>query len=66
MTALVIRSFDGRLYVNILDQLFALKEIPKRLEKSKEFDEVKEPRTHKIYIFHRCPIHGSMHLSWRS
>ena len=50
MTALVIRSFDGRLYVNILDQLFALKEIPKRLERSKEFDEVKEPRTHKIYI----------------
>ena len=50
MTALVIRLFDGRFYVNILDQLFALKEIPKRLERSKEFDEVKEPRTHKIYI----------------
>ena len=50
MTALVIQSFDDRLYVNILDQLFALKEIPKHLERSKEFDEVKEPRTHKIYI----------------
>lgn len=50
MTALVIKSFDNRLYVNILDQLFALREIPQRLEKSKNFDDVKEPKLHKIYI----------------
>lgn len=50
MTALVIKSFDNQLYVNILDQLFALREIPQRLEKSKNFDNVKEPKLHKIYI----------------
>lgn len=50
MTALVIKSFDNQLYVNILDQLFALREIPQRLEKSKNFDDVKEPKLHKIYI----------------
>lgn len=50
MTALVIKSFDNQLYVNILDQLFALREIPKRQEKSKNFDEIKEPKLHKIYI----------------
>ena len=50
MTALVIKSFDNKLYVNILDQLYALREIPQRYEKSKNFDAVKEPVLHKIYI----------------
>ena len=50
MTALVIKSFDNQLYINILDQLFALREIPQRLENSKNFDNVKEPKLHKIYI----------------
>lgn len=50
MTALVIKSFDNQLYVNILDQLFALREIPSRLEKSNNFDEIKKPKLHKIYI----------------
>ena len=50
MTALVIKSFENQLYVNILDQLFALREIPERHEKSKNFDDTKEPRVHKIYI----------------
>ena len=50
MTALVIKSFDNQLYVNILDQLYVLKEIPQRLEKSKNFDEIKEPKKRKIYI----------------
>lgn len=50
MTALVIKSFDNQLYVNILDQLYVLKEIPQRLERSKNFDEIKEPKKKKIYI----------------
>ena len=50
MTALVIKSFDNKLYVNILDQLFALREIPERYEKSKNFDEVNEQCVHKVYI----------------
>ena len=50
MTALVIKSFDNQLYVNILDQLYVLKEIPQRLERSKNFDEIKEPKKRKIYI----------------
>ena len=50
MSALVIESFDNKLYVNILDQLFALEEVPLRLEKSRNFDVVAEPKIHKIYI----------------
>ena len=30
MTAMVIEAFDGGLYVNILDHIFALEEIPLR------------------------------------
>ncbi len=50
ITALVIKSFDNQLYVNISDQLFALREIPIRQEKSKNFDKMEEPKTHKVYI----------------
>lgn len=50
MDAMVIESFDKNLYVNILDHLFALEEVPVREEKSKTFDEVAEPKKHKIYI----------------
>ena len=50
MTALVIKSFDNQPYVNILDQLYGLKEIPQRLERSKNFDEIKVPKKRKIYI----------------
>lgn len=50
MTALVIKSFDNKLYVNILDQLFALREVPQRYEKSKDFDNESEPKVHKVYI----------------
>lgn len=50
MTAMVIESFDKHLYVNILDQLFALKEIPQREEFSKELDQVEEQEPKKVYI----------------
>ena len=50
ITALVIKSFDNRLYANISEQLFALREIPERHEKSKNFDDTEEPRLHNIYI----------------
>ena len=51
MTAMVMETLDGSLYVNILDQLFALKEVPVREEVSKTFDILpldKKPR--KVYI----------------
>lgn len=35
---MVIGSFNGNLYGNILDQLFALEEIPEREIISKDFD----------------------------
>ena len=50
LDAMVIESFDKKLYVNILDHLFALEEVPIREERSKNFDEVVEPKKHKIYI----------------
>ena len=40
--AMVIQAFDHCLYVNIKDQLFALKEVPVRKEVSKELDIVAE------------------------
>lgn len=38
MTAMVIQTLDGSLYVDILDSLFSLKEVPVRETKSKTFD----------------------------
>lgn len=38
MTVMAIESFNGTLYANILDQLFALKEIPEREKVSNNFD----------------------------
>lgn len=50
-TAMVIEAFDGVLYVNILDQLFILEEIPEREILSKSFDVgYKEPKRRKYYI----------------
>lgn len=51
--ALIIEAFDGTLYANILDQLFALEVIPKRLETSSEFDVV--PKV-KQRIYHIPPL----------
>lgn len=50
MEALVIESFDNKLYVNILENLFALEEVPIREEKSKDFDINVKPKVHKVYI----------------
>ena len=48
---IVIESFDGNLYVNILDQIYIMQEIPKHSPYSKEFDEaVQEERPIKKYI----------------
>lgn len=48
---MVIESFDGNLYVNILDQIHIMKEIPEHELYSKEFDEVKkEKESKKKYI----------------
>ena len=38
MNVMVIEAFDGKLYANILDHLFALEEIPERETTSKNFD----------------------------
>lgn len=49
--ALVIKSFDNQLYVNIANQLFGLREIPERYETSKNFDAIeKETKPQKVYI----------------
>lgn len=51
MTAMVIEAFDGSLYVNILDHIFALEEVPLREAKSKTFDPlVKDDKPRKVYI----------------
>lgn len=48
---MVIESFDGGLYVNVLDELFIMKEIPEHERYSKEFDgEIKESKPKKQYI----------------
>lgn len=50
-TAMVIESFDGKLYVNVLDQIHIMQEIPLHEQVSKEFDDVeKEKKTKKYYI----------------
>lgn len=36
--------------MNVLDILFALQEIPKRYEKSKNFDKIEKTKLHKVYI----------------
>lgn len=49
-SALVIESFNTELYVNVLDQLFILKEVPVRNELSKNFDIIPEIKIKKKYI----------------
>lgn len=44
-SALVIESFDGHLYTNVLDQLFILEEIPEHQQHSNNFEGVKEADT---------------------
>ncbi|WP_459076801.1 ISNCY family transposase [Herbivorax alkaliphila] len=49
--ALVIKSFDGSLYVNINDTIYGLNEIAKRHTLSKNFDNLKEkPKQKAKYI----------------
>lgn len=50
MSVMVIESFSGKLYANILDQLFALEEIPERETYSKNFDKQPEIKPKKTYI----------------
>ena len=57
---MVIESFDGRLYVNVLDELFIMKEIPDHEKHSKEFDgKIKENKPRKS-SFLQWIIHGEM------
>ena len=51
MTAMVIEAFDESLYVNILDHIFALKEVPFREVKPKTLDPITEDdKPRKDYI----------------
>lgn len=51
MDCMVIEAFDGNLYVNILDTLYLMKEVPEHEAYSKEFDgEIKEKKEKKKYI----------------
>ena len=57
---MVIRAFDGSLYCNVNDtDIYALEEIPKSAEKSKDFDVCKEKKPQKRYI-------PPMNHPWRS
>ena len=48
---MVIEAFDGHLYVNVLDNIYIMKEIPEHEKYSKEFDDVpKEKKPKKKYI----------------
>lgn len=48
---MVIEAFDGNLYVNVLDNIYIMKEIPEHEKYSKEFDNVpKEKKPKKKYI----------------
>ena len=48
---MIIESFDGNLYANILDQILMMQEVPEHEIYSKEFDEIKiEKKTRKYYI----------------
>lgn len=50
-TAMVIESFEGDLYVNVLDQLFVMEEIPEHEKLSKTFDaQYEKPKQRKYYI----------------
>lgn len=48
MDCMVIEAFDGNLYVNILDQIYLMQEIPEHMQYSKEFDEEIEPKKKKV------------------
>lgn len=47
---LVVESFDKELYVTVQDEVFALEEVPQRLEYSKEFDTLENPKPKKKWI----------------
>ena len=51
MDCVVIEAFDGNLYVNVLDQIYIMKEVPKHKLYSTEFDDmVIEQKSKKRYI----------------
>lgn len=58
---MVIQAFDGNLYCNVNDKdIYALEEVPKQAEKSKDFDkDYKAPEPKKTYI-------PPMNHPWRS
>ncbi|MFI3284180.1 MAG: ISNCY family transposase [Erysipelotrichaceae bacterium] len=49
-SAMIINAFDGSMYVNILDDILALEEVPERLQTSPIFDEVPPKKARKVYI----------------
>lgn len=58
---MVVRAFDGNLYCSVDDKdIYALEEVPKQAEKSREFDaDYQEPKPRKRYI-------PPMNHPWRS
>ena len=48
---IVIEAFDNNLYVNVLDNIYIMKEVPQHEVHSKEFDgEIEKPKQKKKYI----------------
>lgn len=48
--ALVIKTFDNRLFATIEEKIYLLKKLPEHKEISNEFDEAVENKIQKIYI----------------
>lgn len=48
--ALVIKTFDNRLFATIEEKIYLLKKLPEHKEISNEFDKAVENKIQKIYI----------------
>ena len=49
-TCVVIKAFNGELYVTVDESVFALEEIPEVQAKSEDFDAIEPPKERKVYI----------------
>lgn len=58
-TCVVIKAFNGELYVTVDESVFALEEIPEVQAKSEDFDAIEPPKERKVYI-------PKMNHKWKS
>lgn len=46
----VIKSFDGNMYASVDEEIYALEEIPERMEVSENFETVEKRKSERIYL----------------